>query len=139
MKPLSYYQKTSVLIPTKDKYMTIYYYRKGVMVGMKRQFDEDFEPPKGCVEEKVLDEVSYQSHLKHYHEELKRLQDEFKNDLIEKYNMTGHPKADECFYKAWDFGESSGLYDVEDYFRNLIELVREECDDETNLFNIMIN
>jgi hypothetical protein len=107
--------------------MTTYYYRRGVMVGMKvGPHDENFEPPKNCVEEKVLDEVSYQAHLKHYHEEIKKLQDEFKYDLMKKYNVLGHPKADECFYKAWDFGESSGLYDVEDYFRNLIELVKDQ-------------
>jgi hypothetical protein len=62
--------------------MTIYYYRKGVMVGMKRQFETDFEPPENCVEEKVLDEVSYNAHRKHYSEESKRLQDEFRKDLI---------------------------------------------------------
>jgi hypothetical protein len=122
MKPYSYYQTTSVSLPTKDKYMTIYYYRRGVMVGMKKQFDDDFEPPANCVEERVLDEVSYQAHLKHYHEENKRLQDEFRKDLIAKYNMTEHPKANDCFDKAWDFGSSAGLREVEDYFMSLIEI-----------------
>lgn len=95
---------------------------------MKKQFDVDFEPPANCVEEKVLDEVSYQAHLKHYHEENKRLQNEFRNDLIEKYNMTGHPKAIECFEKAWDFGSGSGLWDVEDYFMSIIEMFRSDID-----------
>lgn len=128
MKPYSYYQTTSVSVPTKDKYMTIYYYRKGVMVGMKKQFDVDFEPPANCVEEKVLDEVSYQAHLKHYREENIRLQQEFKHDLIKKYNMTGHPKADKLFDLAWDFGNSN-LWDVEDYFSNLLKLI-DDCDCE---------
>ena len=103
--------------------MTIYYYKKGVMVGMKRQFDDDFKPPKNCVEEKVLDEVSYNAHLKHYHEETKRLQEEFRVDLIAQYKMTGHPKADKFFNKAWDMGCSGGLEEVEYYFRDLIELI----------------
>lgn len=77
MKPYSYYQTTSVSIPKKDDYMTIYYYRKGVMVGMKKQFDEDFEPPSNCVEERVLDEISYIAHLKHYQSEVDRLHQEF--------------------------------------------------------------
>lgn len=127
MKPYDYYQTTSVSIPTRDKYTTIYYYRKGVMVGMKSQFDDDFQPPKNCVEEKVLDEVSYQAHLKHYHEEIKRLQDEFCYDLIDKYNMTAHPKANECFNKAWDFGGGVGLWEVEDYFISIIEIFKEDC------------
>ena len=102
--------------------MTIYYYRKGVMVTMKKQFEEDFEPPVNCVEEKVLDEVSYQAHLKLYHEENRRLQAEFRQDLIEKYCLTHHPKANQVFDKAWELGCSSGLYYVEDYFQDLIEL-----------------
>lgn len=103
--------------------MTIYYYRKGVMIGMKvGPHDDDFEPPVNCVEEKVLDEVSYQAHLKLYHEENKRLQTEFRQDLIKKYCLTHHPKANQVFYKAWELGSSSGLYDVEGYFQDLIEL-----------------
>jgi hypothetical protein len=138
MKPLSYYQKTSVSIPKQDDYMTIYYYRKGVMVGMKRQFDEDFQPPKNCVEEKVLDEVSYNAHMKLYQEENRKLQDEFRGDLIEKYKMTNHPKANKIFNKAWDLGCSLGLDSVEDYFKELIDLFEEDSSD-LNLFGIMIN
>lgn len=99
------------------------------MVGMKKQFDVDYEPPSNCVEEKVLDEISYQAHLKHYHTEIKKLQDEFRDDLIEKYDMIGHPKANDCFLKAWDFGSGAGFWEVEDYFMNLIELVRDEGHD----------
>ena len=97
MKPYAYYQTTSVSIPRQDDYMTIYYYRKGVMVGMKRQFETDYEPPKNCVEEKILDEVSYNSHMKHYQEETKRLQEEFRKDLIAEYKMSHHPKVKHRF------------------------------------------
>jgi hypothetical protein len=122
MKPLSYYQETSVSIPKKDDYMTVYYYRKGVMVGMKTQFDDDFTPPKNCVEEQVLDEVSYNAHMKLYQEESKRLQDEFREGLIAKYHMDWHPKAGKLFDKAWDFGCSLGYEAIEDYFQDLTEL-----------------
>ena len=123
MKPLSYYRETSVSIPKQDDYMTIYYYKKGVMVGMKvGKPDEDFRPPRGCVEEKVLDEISYNSHMKLYQEENLRLQNEFRRDLIEKYKMTNHPKADVIFDKAWDIGCSSGLESVDYYFQDLKEL-----------------
>jgi hypothetical protein len=128
MKPFSYYQTTSVSIPNKDDYMTIYYYRKGVMVGMKRQFDADFRSPNGCVEEYVLDEVSYNAHLKHYHEEIVRLQNEFRRDLISKYGMISHPKADKIFEKAWELAGGSDLRDVEDNFMSLVELVRTDED-----------
>ena len=132
MKPLSYYKKTSVSIPKQDDYMTIYYYAKGVMVGMKRQFDNDFIPPKGCVEEKVLDEISYNAHMKLYQEENLRLQNEFRKDLIEKYEMTGHPKANAIFNKAWDIGCSDGLETVDYYFGDLMELFDEKSYDIIN-------
>lgn len=104
--------------------MTIYYYKKGVMVGMKRQFDVDFVPPKGCVEEKVLDELSYTAHLKLYHEENVRLQEEFRRDLIKKYNMNSHPKANKIFDKAWELSSGTDLGEVEDYFMSLVDLVK---------------
>lgn len=137
MKPYSYYQTTSVSIPKKDDYMTIYYYRKGLMVAMKRQFEDDFTPPKNCVEESVLDENSYNAHMKHYQEETIRLQEEFRKDLIEKYNMSNHQKTNKLFNKAWEYGSDSGLWDVEDYFVSLIELFEEEEDLNSNLFDVM--
>jgi hypothetical protein len=140
MKPYDYYRTTSVSIPKQDDYMTVYYYRKGVMVSMKKQFDTDFETPKNCVEEKVLDEVSYNAHMKHYHEETKRLQDEFRKDLIAEYKMPHHPKADKLFNKAWDMGCAGGLEEVEYYFRDLVELFHDnETNVDTDLFSLMTN
>lgn len=134
MNPLSYYQTTSVSIPRQEDYMTIYYYRKGVMVGMKRQFDENFIPPQNCIEEKVLDEVSYNAHRKLYHEELLRLQEEFRSDLIEEYNMTDHPKANKIFNKAWDLGSSLGYEAIVEYFHELVDLFQDENDCHDTIF-----
>jgi hypothetical protein len=123
MKALSYYRDTSVSIPKQDDYMTIYYYHKGVMVGMKvGKLEDDYQPPKEGVEEKILDEVSHNAHIKLYQEENLKLQNEFRIDLIDKYEMTNHPKANLIFDKAWDIGCSSGLESVEYYFQDLIEL-----------------
>jgi hypothetical protein len=125
MKPLAYYQTTSVSIPKKDDYMTIFYYRKGVMVGMKvGKIEDDFKPPKNCVEEKVLDELSYNAHLKHYYEEQDRLKNEFQTDLIAEYDMTNHPKANKIFDKSWELGKGN-YEEVEYYFQDLVELFNE--------------
>jgi hypothetical protein len=108
------------------------------MVGMKRQFDDEFQPPENCVEEYVLDEVSYNAHLKHYHEENKRLQDEFRRDLIEEYGMTDHPKADKIFNKAWDMGSSLGYQSIQEYFEDFVELFKiDENVDDPHLFSMM--
>jgi hypothetical protein len=139
VKPLSYYQTTSVSIPKQDDYMTIYYYRKGVMVGMKvGPQEEDFQPPKRCVEEKVLDEVSYNAHLNHYYEEQEKLKNQFREDLIAEYHMTNHPKANKIFDKAWELGHSKGHEEVEYYFQDLTELFQGDSCDAT-LFQFMTN
>jgi hypothetical protein len=139
VKPLSYYQTTSVSIPKQDDYMTIYYYRKGVMVGMKvGPQEEDFQPPKRCVEEKVLDEVSYNAHLNHYYEEQEKLKNQFREDLIAEYHMTNHPKANKIFDKAWELGHSKGHEEVEYYFQDLTELFQGDSSDAT-LFQLMTN
>lgn len=106
--------------------MTIYYYRKGIMVGMKKQFEDDFTPPQNCIEEKVFDGISYTAHVKHYREENVRLQKEFRKDLISKYNMINHPRADKLFDKAWEFAGSLGLGAVEDYFKSLLDIIRDD-------------
>ena len=109
------------------------------MVGMKvGKIDDDFIPPKGCVEEEVLDEVSYNAHLSHYREENIRLQQEFREDLIAKYGMTNHPKIDKIFNKAWELS-SSNLEDVEDCFMSIIELFQEDPVDidSENIFDMM--
>lgn len=141
MKPLSYYQAASVSIPKKDDYMTIYYYKKGVMVAMKRQFDDDFKAPKNCVEEKVLDEVSYNAHLKHYIEVQDRLKNEFREDLIAEYGMSNHPKANKIFDKAWELGHSKGYDHVEYYFQDFVDLFQDDLtEDETKtIFKFMTN
>lgn len=109
------------------------------MIGMKRQFDDDFQPPKNCVEEKFLDETSFDAHMNHYNEENLRLQEEFRKDLIEKYNMTGHQKANQVFNKAWDMGCSGGLEEVEYYFQDLVELFQNDSNHpDANLFNVMV-
>jgi hypothetical protein len=143
MKPHSYYQTTSVSIPKKDDYMTIYYYRNGVMVGMKKQFDTDFVPPSNCVEEKVLDDTSYNAHMNHYNEERVRLQEEFRRDLIEEYGMTGHPKADKLFNKSWDMGCSLGYEAVQEFFEDIVELFQDNQHEQYNStvspFDVMVN
>ena len=109
------------------------------MVGMKvGPHEDDFQPPKNCVEERVLDEVSYNSHMKHYQEENLRLQEEFRKDLIAEYKMTHHPKANKLFDKAWDMGCAGGPEEVEYYFRDLVELFRDdETNVDTDLFSLM--
>lgn len=142
MKPLSYYEKIAICYPNKKQYEKVYFYKKGRLIGIKEQFDDDFKEPENCAKEIIFDEVSYQSHLKLYQEEVLRLRNEFRRDLFEKYEMTGHPKANQCFDMAWDFGQTSSYGDVEDYFMNLIGLIDRSNPvghGTSNPFNLMVS
>ena len=95
------------------------------MVGMKvGKIEDDFQPPKKCVEEKVLDEVSYNAHLKHYYDEQDKLKNQFRDDLIAEYNMVNHPKANKIFDKAWELGKRNHE-EVEYYFQDLVEFFKD--------------
>ncbi len=48
----------------------------------------------------------------------------FKADLLEENDLTSHPKADKLFHLAWEHGHSSGLYEVEGYFTEFMELLK---------------
>lgn len=130
MRPFLYYTKISVSYPKEEDYTTTYFYKKGVMVGIKvGPYEEDYIPPSDCVEEKILDEVSYNLHLNHYQSEVLRLQNEFRRDLIEKYGMSNHPKANKIFDTAWNLGISYGYPEIEEYFISLLDLFKEDTSD----------
>jgi hypothetical protein len=124
MKPISYYKTSSVSIPVKDYYLTTYYYKEGRLVVIRKggYLNEDFEAPSGCVEENVLDQISYEEHRKLYNQEVINLQQEFKMDLLQKYYSTNHPKAIDCFNLAWEFA-SGHFEEVEYYFEGISKLV----------------
>jgi hypothetical protein len=48
----------------------------------------------------------------------------FRSDLESEFEMSGHPKADPVFQKAWDLGHSDGLYEVAWHYRDLADLVK---------------
>lgn len=58
-----------------------------------------------------------------YEADMQRRLDEFKADALEKAGLTGHPKADKVYHKAWEMGHSSGLHEVAHYLMDLAELV----------------
>ena len=49
---------------------------------------------------------------------------EFKKDLYEEYGVSNNPKANDVWSKAWEFGHSSGLQEVYNYFIDLVDLIK---------------
>lgn len=60
-----------------------------------------------------------------YREDESRLYDEFKADLFECHGVTNNPKAQRAFEIAWDHGHAGGFSDVETYFSDLVDLIKD--------------
>lgn len=140
MKHSSYYETLDVTHPDKTKYTKCFFYKKGKLIATKvwgEGYDDlDVEVPLGAVEEQVFDEVSYNQHLDLYRSRVKEKQEEFKNDLLDKYEFLEHPKADKIFLLAWQAG--SGKYsDVEMYFSDFLGLF--DCFNSESLDAITFN
>ena len=116
MKDYSYYTSLDVEYPDKTKYTKSFFYKKGKLIATKRwgegYDDMRFEVPEGAVEEQIFDEESYNTHRDLYHSRKVEKQNEFKIDLLEKYELTHHPQSDKIFSIAWGLG-GSNLLDVD--------------------------
>ena len=46
-----------------------------------------------------------------------------KEELCHEHGVTFHPKAEQCFELAWEFGHAAGLGEVRSYFEQLVVLL----------------
>jgi hypothetical protein len=58
-----------------------------------------------------------------YNQETARLNELFKNDVLDELGVTDNPKADLLWSHAWDLGHSGGLHEVFGYATNLVGLI----------------
>jgi hypothetical protein len=122
MKPFSYYNST-ITWPNKTDYTVYYYYRQGKMICIRRPFSENLSKPEDATEEAVFDEQSFEMHKQKYFEELNRVKEEFKQDLLDHYGLKNHKAANECFSLATKYGEVAGHEGVFQIFGELTELL----------------
>lgn len=59
-----------------------------------------------------------------HQEENRLIVEVFKADLFAYLNITGHPKAELLFNKAWGLGHPAGLYEVANIADDLVELIK---------------
>lgn len=129
MKPFDYYSKPQIDYPHKKDYITSYVYDKGECLWSGPTWEKDKaelkeEYPNALIQE-VLDEDAYKARSKEYNEERSKLHLEFQNDLFEDYGVSDNPKRFKCFELAWERGHSSGLEEVDGYFGDFVELIRD--------------
>lgn len=67
-----------------------------------------------------LDKTSWQT----YDDDKARLIKQFEQDLAEEFGVTGNPKADLLFGKAWEQGHGSGFAEVCLVYADLVDLIR---------------
>jgi hypothetical protein len=124
MKHNSYYKTLDITAPDKTKYTKSFFYKKGKLIAVKLLgvgYDDLEVDIDGSVEEQIFDDVSYNEHLSLYHSKLREKQEEFKNDLFEKYGVVNHPLSDKIFLIAWQSG-SGNFNEVDLLFSDFIEL-----------------
>lgn len=59
-----------------------------------------------------------------WREDNRRLQAEFKKDLLEDLGLTGHPKAEDLYRIAWDNSHCGGYLEVYEFAEELAELLK---------------
>ena len=98
----------------------------------KTQIDEELNGFSGTIEQHKYhanevkikyDNIASQAH-KEYNEERAALDAQFRSDLEDWFGVTGHPKADLLFNKAWERGHSGGYIDVYNNYSDLVDLIK---------------
>ncbi len=58
-----------------------------------------------------------------WHADEQRLLEQFRKDLEAEFDLTGHPKADKVWSKAWEHGHSAGLGEVIYWYDEFADMV----------------
>lgn len=66
----------------------------------------------------------YMDARKAYHAHTNELKMQFKQDMLDDFGVTDHPKAQKLWELAWERGHSAGLYAVYQEAEELVELLR---------------
>ena len=72
--------------------------------------------------EDFIEEAKKQADL--YNAEEKHLRDLWINDLYEEYGVKDNPKADDAYHLAYEYGHAYGYSNIENYFSDLVELIK---------------
>lgn len=131
MKPFEYYQTTRLSYPDKSQLTTVYAYKgdslqwQGNYNEYKKLIKEDCNKLTLWVTETVLDKDAYNKQIKDYNNELRALEEEFKQDLFKEFGVENNPKRERCYNLAYEEGHGYGLSTVYDKFEDLVELIKD--------------
>lgn len=131
MKPFEYYQTTQHTYPDKAQHTTVYAYSKGSLQWQgtlneyKKLIEKDYDKLTLWVTETILDKEAYNKQIKDYNNELRALEEEFKQDLFKEFDVENNPKRERCYNLAYEEGHAYGLSTVYAKFEDFVELIKE--------------
>ena len=92
------------------------------------EFLEGFELMQAYIEDDryknpVTEIIDTKTRTDYKHEET-NIFDLFQMDLYKAYGIENNPKRSKCFRLAWEYGHSSGYYEVLNHFDELVDLIK---------------
>jgi len=115
----------NVPYPSSTQFTTVYWYKGGKVVCTQKPGESlasGFDTSK-CVREKVVDEAALAAARKAYHDEERRIHDQFRADLVAELGIENHPMRDKLLSKAWADGHANGFQEVHNCALDLVDLI----------------
>jgi hypothetical protein len=74
--------------------------------------------------QEVLEKESRRAANRYYNEQVRDVTERFKQACFKELGIQDHPKKEKAFEIAWDYGHSSGYYEVYNYLETISELLK---------------
>ena len=116
--------KNTAKYPKKSDFTTTYYYHKGNLVFTRTPGEEMPDNIKYSVKESIIDNEAYKDAVKVYRHEEGRVMERFLIDLCKEYGVENNSKRHKVYHLAWEYGHSGGFEAVDNYFSELVELIK---------------
>ncbi len=134
MKPFDYYKDVKVKYPTKEDFMTTYWYKAGAVIAMRKGRGEirrvpddgraiDIKELDGLVTDSTLDVASYAAAKVAYEKEAGRLSTEFMEDCFEDLGIEDDSRRHVMYNEAYERGHSGGHYEVHSTLSSIVDFV----------------
>ena len=114
--------------PHKNDFYVYNLYRQGQVIACNLmesvaiiEYGKNFR--KDYIIETVFLEEAYNKQKEVYRKEQEDAFARFKQDLFEEYGVINNPKREMLFSIAYERGKSEGMYSIDNWFGELVELI----------------
>jgi len=121
--------ENKVKFPMKVDFTKYYCYNAGKVIGDGVSYDEAKQIERensGCIIEKYIDMKAYEKALQEHRNGAFEAEQRWRKDLEKEYGVSFDDKVIEIiFEKAWQDGHSNGLKEVENYFDEYLDMIKD--------------